>query len=142
MAAINPYIIFQGNCEEAFDHYKSVFGGEFTMLSRYSDMPPREETDLPVEIKDLIMHVELSLGKDAILMGSDAGPGAPPTVRGNNLHISIAADSKDHADHLYNGLSEGGNKNMPMEKTFWGSYFGMCTDKFGINWMIGFEEQS
>jgi PhnB protein len=142
MAAFNPYIIYQGNCEEAFTHYKSVFGGEFSMLSRYSDMPPQEETDLPVETKNLIMHVELSLGKDAVLMGSDAGPGAPPTVRGNNLHISITADSKDHADHLFNGLSEGGNQNMPMEQTFWGSYFGMCTDKFGINWMVSFGEQS
>ena len=142
MPSFNPYIIYQGNCEKAFTHYRSVFGGEFSMLSRYSDMPPREDMKLPAGTENLIMHVELSLGKGAVLMGSDAGPGAPPTVQGNNMHISITADSRDQADHLFNGLSEGGKKNMPMEQTFWGSYFGMCTDKFGINWMISFGQNT
>ena len=108
------------------------------MLSRYSDMPPQNGMTLTDETKNLIMHVELSLGGDTLLMGSDSGPGAPPTVQGNNIHISITVESRDQADHLFQGLSEGGNKNMPMEQTFWGSYFGMCTDKFGINWMISF----
>lgn len=142
MATINPYIIFSGNCEEAFTHYKNVFGGEFSMLSRYSDMPPQEETVLSGEAKDQIMHVELPIGTDALLMGSDSGPGAPPTVQGNNVHLSVTAESKDQADHLFNSLSEGGNQNMPMEQTFWGSYFGMCTDKFGINWMISYGENT
>jgi PhnB protein len=140
MVKIDPYIIFNGNCETAFNHYKSVFGTEFSMFSRYSDMPSQEGQELPGEFKSQIMHVELPMGKETVLMGSDAGPGAPPTVVGNNFSISISAGSKTRADHYFENLSEGGRVNMPMEKTFWGSYFGMCTDKFGINWMISFSE--
>jgi len=140
MATINPYIIFTGNCEAAFKHYKSVFGTEFSMFSRYSDMPSREGRELPGDLKNQIMHVELPIGAETVLMGSDSGPGAPPTVEGNNFSISISADTRAQADHFFKTLSEGGRVNMPMEKTFWGSYFGMCTDKFGINWMVSLGE--
>lgn len=138
MTTINPYIIFSGNCEAAFNHYKSVFGAEFSMFSRYSDMPSQEGRELPGELKNQMMHVELPIGAKTVLMGSDSGPGAPPIEVGNNFSLSITVDTRAQADHFFKSLSDGGRANMPMEQTFWGSYFGMCTDKFGINWMISF----
>lgn len=139
MASVNPYITFLGNCEEAFKHYKSVFGGEFSMLNRFSEMPPQEGMELPKEAQDKIMHITLPIGKETLLMGSDTGgEWAAKTVVGNNITISITADSKEQSDHFFTSLSEGGKVTMPMDQTFWGSYFGMCTDRFDINWMISF----
>lgn len=141
MATINPYLTFLGNCEEAFNHYKSVFGGEFTYVGRFSEMPQEEGKTMPEEDKNKIMHISLPIGGGTSLMGSDTGgEWATHTVVGNNISISITADSKEQADKLYSGLSDGGQASMPMNKTFWGDYFGMCTDKFGINWMISFNE--
>ena len=141
MATVNPYITYKGNCEAAFNLYKSVFGGEFSMLSRFSEMPPQEGMGMAEEDLDKIMHVELPISEETTLMGSDTGgEWAPKTIIGNNITISITAGSKEQADHFFNSLSEGGEVNMPMEKTFWGSYFGMCTDKFDIHWMISFGE--
>lgn len=137
MATVNPYIIYKDKCEEAFQLYKSIFGGEFSMFSRFSEMPPRDGVNLSPEDGKLIMHVELRISEETILMGSDAGgEGAPEILTGNNISISISADNREQADHFFNSLSKGGKVNMPMENTFWGSYFGMCSDKFGINWMI------
>ena len=141
MAAIDPYITFKGNCEEAFNHYKSIFGGEFSMLSRFSEMPPQEGIELPDAELNKIMHVTLPISKESMLMGSDTGgEWASKTVVGNNITISITADTKEQADHFFNSLSDGGKVTMPIETTFCGSYFGMCTDKFDINWMISFGE--
>ncbi|GGF32618.1 VOC family protein [Echinicola rosea] len=143
MPAVNPYLTFLGNCEEAFTFYKSVFGGEFTYMGKFSDMPPQEGVTLTEEEKDKVMHVSLPIGPETILMGSDTGgEWAPPTVIGNNVTISITADTKEDADRYFNQLSEGGKVTMPMEDTFWGDYFGMFTDKFDINWMISFNENS
>lgn len=139
MASINPYINFNGNCEEAFNHYKSVFGGEFITKDRFSDMPPQEGMELSAADMNKIMHVSLPISKETMLMGSDVGgEWASGIVVGNNITISIAADSKEQADQMFKSLSEGGKVTMPMDQTFWGSYFGMCTDKFDINWMISF----
>ena len=139
MATVNPYITFLGNCEEAFNHYKSVFGGDFLMLNRFSEMPPQEGMELSPEQLNKIMHVTLRISEETLLMGSDTGgEWAAKTVVGNNITISITADSEGQADHFFNSLSEGGKVTMPMDKTFWGSYFGMCTDEFDINWMISF----
>ncbi len=141
MATVNPYITFLGNCEEAFNHYKSVFGGEFSLINRFSEMPPQEGMELPKEALNKIMHISLPISNETLLMGSDTGgEWAAKTVVGNNITISITADSKEQADHFFNSLSEGGKVNMPMDVTFWGSYFGMCTDKFDINWMISFRQ--
>lgn len=140
MASISPYLTFLGNCEDAFNHYKSVFGGEFPYVGRFGDMPPQEGKEMPDEAKNLIMHISLPIG-DTTLMGSDTGgEWASNTVIGNNMSVSVNADSKEHADQIYGGLAEGGNPTMPMENTFWGSYFGMCTDKFGINWMVSWDD--
>ena len=140
MATTNTYLNFNGNCEEAFNFYKSVFGGEFTFMGRFGDMPPGDGYTIPDSDKNKIMHVSLPIGS-SILMGSDTGGDWAPTfVQGNNFSISVSADSKEEADKIFNALAEGGNITMPMENTFWGDYFGMCTDKFGVNWMMSFNE--
>jgi PhnB protein len=141
MVTINPYLTFLGNCEEAFNYYKSVFGGEFTSFDRFGDMPPQEGITPTEEQKNQIMHVSLPISKETVLMGSDTGgEWAPNTVVGNNFSLSVNAETKQQADHFFERLSNGGQVTMPIDKTFWGSYFGMCTDKFGINWMVSFGE--
>lgn len=137
---INPYITFEGNCEEAFNFYKSAFGGEFEYIGRFGEMPAQEGFELPEAYKNKIMHISLPIGGDTYLMGSDSGgEWAPKVVTGNNIAVSILTDNKNEADRLFNELSKGGNISMPMGETFWGAYFGMFTDKFGINWMINYD---
>ncbi|MDQ6480547.1 VOC family protein [Dyadobacter sp. LHD-138] len=140
MAKINPYINFKGNCEEAFNFYKSVFGGEFLFRGRYKDMPPSENGQSHEIDGEKIMHISLPVGQETLLMGSDVGgEWAKDTIDGNNIQISISAGSEQEATQLFNGLSVGGRINMPLERTFWGSFFGMLTDKFGINWMVDYD---
>ena len=140
MATTNTYLNFKGNCEEAFNFYKSVFGGEFNYIGKFGDMPPQEGQTMSEEEANKIMHVSLPIGT-SILMGSDTGgEWAPTFIQGNNFSISIGAESKEEADRLYEGLSDGGKATMPMADTFWGDYFGMFEDKFGINWMISYNE--
>ncbi|WP_339704961.1 VOC family protein [uncultured Kriegella sp.] len=143
MATINPYLTFLGNCEEAFDHYKSIFGREFDYVGRFSEMPEDPKYPLSEEDKQKIMHISLPISKETRLMGSDTGgEWAGKTIVGNNISISITAQTKVEADFLFRSLSEGGNITMPIEDTFWGDYFGMCTDKFNINWMVSFNAGS
>lgn len=142
MATVNPYLTFNGTCEAAFLFYKSVFGGEFPYIGKFKDMPPVDGCPEMSEVdKEKIMHVSLPISTETVLMGSDTmeAMGQTTTV-GNNFSISINATSKEEADNLFNGLSADGKVTMPMNKTFWGAYFGMFTDKFGINWMINFDE--
>jgi PhnB protein len=141
MAQINPYLTFLGNCEEAFNFYKSIFGGEFTYVGRFGDIPSDEEIQIPEEAKNKIMHISLPISKETMMMGSDTGgEWAPQTIIGNNISISITAGSKEDADKLFGSLSAGGKITMPIASTFWGDYFGMFTDKFQINWMVSFNE--
>ena len=138
MAQINPYLTFNGNCEEAFNFYKSVFGGEFPYIGRFKDMPDSE--NMPEVAKNLIMHVSLPVSNGHVLMGSDSSEAfGQSTIIGNNISVSINAQSEDEAHKLFNGLSAGGKVTMPLEKTFWGALFGMFTDKFGINWMVNYD---
>src|SRR5687768_17231660 len=114
MAVLNPYLNFTGNCEEAFNYYKSVFGGEFRYIGRFGDMPPQEGHSMPEADKNKIMHVSLPIKGDNVLMGSDTGgEWAPNTVVGNNVQLSIGVDSKAEADRISNALSEGGKVSMP-----------------------------
>ena len=138
MATLNPYLNFKGNTEEAFNFYKSVFGGEFKELQRFKDTP--EAGRVPENEKDKLMHISLPIGPGNILMATDAleSMGHKLTV-GNNFYLSLSADSESEADKLFNGLSSDGKATMPLQKTFWGSYFGMVTDKFGINWMVSYD---
>jgi PhnB protein len=137
MKSLNPYLNFPGNTEDAFTFYKSVFGGEFSSLQRFKDTP--EADKIPADAKDKIMHVALPIGKGNVLMATDApeSMGFKLTV-GNNVHISIETESKEEAEKYFAGLSNGGNVEMPLADTFWGSYFGMITDLYGIKWMISY----
>ncbi len=143
MAAINPYLTFPGNCEEAFNFYKSVFGGEFPYIGRFRDMPPAEgQPAMDPEMGNKIMHVSLPIG-NTILMGSDTSDefcSGGSFVKGNNFAISFNADSREGAEKIFNGLSSGGQVTMPLNDTFWGAYFGMCNDKFGIQWMVNYDD--
>jgi PhnB protein len=142
MATTNTYLNFNGNCEEAFNFYKSVFGGDFTYLGKFGDMPPQDGYSMPESDRNKVMHVSLAVGT-SILMGSDtAGEWAAGFVQGNNFSVSITADSKEEADKLFDGLSADGKATMPMNQTFWGDYFGMFEDKFGVNWMVSFNENT
>lgn len=138
MALINPHINFNGNAEEAFNFYKSVFGGEFAMIVRFKDMSSGE---LPVAENEAnkIMHIALPIGQN-VLMGNDV-----PEFMGrvneneNRSKISISAVSREEADKLFSGLTAGGTIEVPMNDSPWGSYFGMFRDKYGIEWMVDFD---
>jgi PhnB protein len=141
MATINPYLNFPGNTEEAFNFYKSVFGGEFIMLQRFKDTPEADKLS-PAE-QDKIMHVALPIGQGNILMATDALDSmGQKLVNGTNMSIAIATDSEQEADKLFNGLLNGGKADMPLQKTFWNAYFGMLTDKYGVQWMINYDYSS
>ncbi len=142
MATVNVYLTFNGNCEEAFTFYRSVFGGEFPYMGRFKDMPAGDESmKMPDDHANRIMHVSLPVSKETMLMGSDTGgEWSSGFTQGNNFSISITAGSKEEAEQLFNGLSDDGKVTMTMNKTFWGDYFGMFADKFGINWMVSFNE--
>jgi len=141
MTTVNVYLNFDGQCEEAFEFYKSVFGGEFSYLGRFNEMPQDENNKLSEADGNKIMHVSLPISAETNLFGSDTvGAWSPKLVQGNNYSISINASSKEEADRLFNGLSAGGQVTMPLENTFWGAYFGMFVDKYGINWMVNFDE--
>jgi len=140
--SINPYLTFNGNCEEAFGFYKSVFGGDYPYIGRFNEMPPAEgQPPIPEFEGKKIMHISLPIGANSILMGSDSSEAfGHATIVGNNFSISVNTLNNNEADRIFNGLSNGGNVTMPMAKTFWGSYFGMCVDKYGIQWMVSHEE--
>ncbi|PSK87433.1 VOC family protein [Taibaiella chishuiensis] len=141
MATVNVYLTFNGNCKEAFDFYKSVFGGEFPYVGTFGDMPQEGGIEMPEADKNKIMHISLPVSQETILMGSDTGgEWASGFQQGNNFSISVNAGSKEEADKLFGGLSAGGQVTMPMADTFWGAYFGMFTDKFGINWMVNYDD--
>ena len=139
MLTVNAYLNFNGNTEEAFNFYKSVFGGEFTMMQKFKDTP--EGAKVPAAEADKILHISLPVGKNGHLMASDYVPsmGIPPFVSGNNFSLSINAESRAEGDQIFKNLSKGGKVTMPMQDTFWGSYFGMLVDKFGIQWMMSVE---
>ena len=138
MALINPYIHFNGNAEEAFTFYKSVFGGEFAKISRYKDISS-PEYPIPANDTNRIMHIALPLGKNNVLMGSDVMEIMGQVTESDNRNtIFISAETKEEADKLFNGLSEGGKVEMPIAYGPWGNYFGMFADKFGVQWMVDF----
>jgi PhnB protein len=134
MAAINPYLNFNDNCEEAFNFYKSVFGGEYQSMMRFKDMPA--EYQMQGENGEKIMHMTLPIGQGSVLMGSDIPQMRGKLVNGDNYTIAIQAESTQEAHRLFDGLSAGGEVTMPLQDAFWGSLFGMFTDKFGIQWMV------
>jgi PhnB protein len=137
MATLNPYLNFPGNTEEAFNFYKSIFGGEFTMIQRFKDTP--ENDRVPAAEKEKIMHVGLPIGNGNVLMATDAldSMGHHVTM-GNNINLSLETKSKEETDKIFKGLSAGGKITQPLQDMFWGAYFGMLTDKYGISWMVNY----
>lgn len=138
MAQINPHINFNGNAEEAFTFYKSVFGGEFAKIMRFKDF---ESPEFPVADSEAnkIMHIALPIGTN-ILMGNDVPEFMGKTNENENRSkISVSAESREEADRIFHGLSAGGQIEFPIDDSPWGSYFGMFRDKYGIEWMVDFD---
>lgn len=136
MATLNTHVTYNGNCEEAFNFYKSVFGGEFNFLMRNKDIPAEVPSPASAEEAEKIMHISLPLGNGSMLMGCDMPSQYGEAQRPNSFNISIQTDSKEETDKYFNGLAEGGKVTMPLEEAFWGDYFGMCVDKYGVQWMV------
>jgi PhnB protein len=138
MIKINPYLIFNGQAEEAFNFYKSIFGGEFQSLQRFKDVPKKDQEMGHFDNKEAekIINIGLAVGDNG-LMASDA-PDSMPTKMGENVFLALEVDSKEMADKFFKGLSDGGKIHMAMADTFWGAHYGMLRDKFGIGWMISY----
>lgn len=140
MGKISTYLNFPRNTEEAFNYYKSVFGGEFSGggIGRFGDFLPTEGMpSVADEDKNLIMHIELPILGEHILIGSDAPESMGHKVNiGNNFYIALDPDSRDETKRLFKALSQGGKVEMELQNMFWGAYYGTCTDKFGIQWMF------
>ena len=142
MEKLNPYLTFPGNCEEAFNFYKSVFGGEVLYVGRFSDISSNEDVLLPEYKLNKIMHISLPIGKEVVLMGSDSGEEWSPEVTvGNNISLSVTAESKEDADRFFQNLCKEGKIIVQIGDVFWGSYYGMCTDKYGVNWMVSCDKK-
>jgi len=140
MALINPHMNFNGNAEEAFNFYKSVFGGEFTKVMRFKDLSS-PEFPIPENDANKIMHIELAIGKN-FLMANDVPESMGKTNENENRSkIFIYAESRDEADKLFNGLSAGGTIEGHIGDSPWGTYFGMFRDKYGIEWMVNFDSK-
>ena len=137
MATINPYINFNGNAEEAFNFYKSVFGGEFGKIKRFKDIASAE---FPVGEKDAekIMRIALPIGKNILIANDIPESMGPVNENENRSKIAVLAESKEEADKIFNGLSVGGAVEMPMAESPWGTYFAMFRDKYGIEWTVEF----
>ncbi len=134
--SLNTYLTFKDNCREVFEFYRSVFGGEFMILTTFREGPAG--MGVPEEELDRIMHVSLPVGS-SVLMGSDScSVFGPPPVAGNNFSLSFVAQSREEADQRFAQLSQGGEASFPMQDMFWGSYFGSLTDKFGIQWQVSY----
>lgn len=145
MATVNTYLNFNGETEEAFNFYKSVFKGEFMGgIMRFSDVPPDENMPpLAEKDKNRVMHVTLQLPGGNLLMGSDIfSEMSEKFVKGNNIYINISPDTREEADRIFNALKEGGDVEMEMQDMFWGDYFGSLKDKFGVLWMLSHNNQS
>jgi len=134
---LTAYLAFNGNAEEAFNFYKDALGGEFTNIQRFGDTPQGEQ--MSDADKKKIIHVTLKGPNGIVLMGNDHMEFMGPFNAGNNISLSLHPDSEDLANTLFNNLSAGGTVTMPLEKVFWGAYFGMFVDKFGIQWMVNHE---
>lgn len=139
MISLNTYLNFDGNTEEAFEFYRSVFGGEFDGIMRMTEAPDIGE--LPEEERNRILHISLPIGNQ-YLMGSDILPSMGHVLNtGNNNYISLHLDKRDEAESVFNALSGGGSVEMEFQKAFWGSWFGSFRDRYGVCWMISSEDQ-
>ena len=138
MALINPYINFNGNAEEAFNFYKSVFGGEFAKIMRFKDIASPE---FPVAEKEAnkIMRIALPIGNNMLIANDVPESMGRVNENENRSKIAISAESREEADKLFSGLSAGGTVEMPLAESPWGTYFAMFRDKYGIEWTVDFD---
>jgi PhnB protein len=141
MAIINPHINFNGNAEEAFNFYKSVFGSEFTQVVRFKDLST-PEFPIPEKEANKIMHIALPIGKNTLMANDVPESMGRVNENENRSKIFIGTESREEADKLFNGLSAGGNIEMPIGDSPWGTYFGMFRDKYGIEWMVDFNPKA
>lgn len=141
MITINPYIYFDGNCEEAFNFYESVFRKEISHISKYKDVP-KSERNIFQESDEKVMHVTLPLSKETMLNGSDNSLAYKETIKYKTFSLIVHADSKEEVDRLFDELSRNGQIIVPVDFTFWGAYYGQCIDQFGINWKITLNSES
>lgn len=139
MTSINAYLAFNGNCEEAFNFYGAIFGGEPPTFSRFKEFHAEDLGDSSDGEK--IMHVALPIGSGTVLMGSDTVEGMGTFTVGTNFSLALQTDSREEADKLYDQLAAGGMATMPLAEAPWGSYFGMLTDQYDIQWMISHDPQ-
>ena len=137
MLKLNSYLNFAGNTEDAFKFYKSVFGGEFTSVIRFKDMPI-EGVGIPKADENKIMHIALPVGKDVLMASDSLESLGHKLVQGNNVYVSIFPDSKEEADRIFRALSIGGTIEMPIANQPWGDYYGSFRDKFGVFWMVDY----
>lgn len=145
MARTSIYLNFPRHTEEAFNYYKSIFGGEFSGegIARFGDIPASEGiSPFPEEDKNLIMHIELPIVGGHLLMGTDAPESMGFKVSfGNNIYINLEPDTKAETQKLFDALSQSGTITMELQDMFWGAYFGSCTDKYGVQWMFNCAEK-
>lgn len=138
MTRLHTYLNFGGNVEEAFNFYRSVFGGEFSSLIRFRDLP-MEGVSIPEQDQDKIMHIALPIGEDDVLMASDTLQSlGQELVQGNNAYISVQPTSREEADRIFDALSAGSEIEMPIADQPWGDYYGSLKDKFGVMWMVNY----
>ena len=138
MKSVHPYLNFNGNTEEAFDFYKSVFGGEFAGVVRFRDFGANPMGMAEHEL-DKIANIALPLGNGAVLMGTDVVDSMPRKLTvGNNFYITLEPDSEDEADRVFDALSAGGTVEMPLQHTAWAEKYGTCEDRFGVQWMVNY----
>ena len=135
MKTVHPYLNFAGNTEEAFRFYRQVFGGDFMGIMRFRDMGG-ESMNIPPEALDKVAHIALPLGGGTLLMGTDS---MEPLTMGNNFYLTVDAESTEEAERLFNGLADGGRVEMPLERTSWAEKYGICVDRFGVQWMVNYE---
>lgn len=137
MLSINPYLNFKGNTEEAMRFYKKILGGEFTLVTRYGEIPGGDK--MPEPDRQKINHITLTLPNGSVIMATDVLEFMDDRVTmGTNFFIIIHTENEEETDRLFNALSENGKIEVPVNKTFWGAYFGMCVDRFGVQWMINY----
>jgi len=137
MTKLNTYLNFAGNAEEAFNFYKSVFGGEFMAVVRFKDMP-MEGVTIPKEDENKIMHIGLPIGNDVLMASDTLESLGQKLTQGNNVYLSVHPESKEEADRIFNALSAGGTIEMPIADQPWGDYYGSFKDKFGVLWMVNY----
>lgn len=145
MARVSTYLNFIRSTEEAFNFYKSIFGGEFggNGIARFRDIPPQEGMPgISEKEKDLVMHIELPILGGHVLMGTDAPESMGFRINfGNNVYINLEPDTREETKKLFDALSAGGKVEMALEDMFWGAYYGSCKDKYGVNWMFNCTEK-